>query len=43
MQNYQKNVMGGDVDLEALVKGIIETCTQVDTGEPSDIAPIDFC
>ena len=29
MQGYQKNVMGGDVDLEALVKGIIETCTQV--------------
>ena len=29
IQSYQKNVIGGDVDLEALVKGIIETCTQV--------------
>jgi hypothetical protein len=29
MQGYQKNVMGGDVDLEALVKGIIETSNQV--------------
>jgi hypothetical protein len=29
MQGFQKNVMGGDVDLEALVKGIIETTSQV--------------
>ena len=29
MQGFQKNVMGGDVDLEALVKGIIETTNQV--------------
>ena len=29
MQGFQKNVMGGDVDLEALVKGIIETTKQV--------------
>jgi len=29
IQGYQKNVMGGDVDLETLVKGITETCTQV--------------
>ena len=29
MQGYQKNVMGGDVDLEALFKGIIETSNQV--------------
>jgi hypothetical protein len=29
VQGYQKNVMGGDIDLEALVKGIIETTNQV--------------
>ena len=29
IQGYQKNVMGGDVDLEALFKGIIETSNQV--------------
>jgi uncharacterized protein YyaL (SSP411 family) len=29
MQGFQKNVMGGDVDLEALVHGIIETTKQV--------------
>ena len=29
MQGYQKNVMGGDVDLGVLVKGIIETTNQV--------------
>lgn len=29
MQVFQKNVMGEDVDLEALVKGIIETTNQV--------------
>lgn len=29
MQGYQKNVMGEDVDLEALFKGIIETSNQV--------------
>jgi len=29
MQGYQKNVTGGDVDLEVLVKGIIETSNQV--------------
>jgi hypothetical protein len=32
IQGYQKNVMGGDVDLEALVKGIMATCTQVNVG-----------
>jgi hypothetical protein len=32
IQGYQKNVMGGDVDLEALVKGIMATCTQVNGG-----------
>ena len=29
IRGYQKNVIGGDVDLESLVNGIIETCTQV--------------
>jgi uncharacterized protein YyaL (SSP411 family) len=29
VQGYQKNIMGGDVDLEALVNGIIETSKQV--------------
>ena len=33
MQSYQKNVMGSDVDLEALVKGIMDTCTQVKRGD----------
>jgi hypothetical protein len=32
IQGYQKNVMGGDVDLEALVKGIMAACTQVNVG-----------
>jgi hypothetical protein len=32
IQGYQKNVMGGDVDLEALIKGIMATCTQVNGG-----------
>ena len=33
MQSYQKNVMGADVDLEALVKGVMGTCTQVKSGD----------
>lgn len=33
MQSYQKNVMGSDVDLGALVKGIMDTCTQVKRGD----------
>jgi hypothetical protein len=32
MQSYQKNVMGSDVDFEVLVKGIMDTCTQVNVG-----------
>lgn len=32
MQSYQKNVMGSDVDFEVLVKGIMDTCTQVNGG-----------
>jgi len=32
MQSYQKNIMGSDVDLEALFKGIMDTCTQVNGG-----------
>jgi hypothetical protein len=32
IQGYQKNVMGEDVDLEALIKGIMATCTQVNGG-----------
>lgn len=32
MQSYQKNIMGSDVDLEALFKGIMDTCSQVNGG-----------
>jgi predicted transglutaminase-like cysteine proteinase len=32
MQSYQKNVMGSDVDFEVLVKGVMDTCTQVNGG-----------
>ena len=32
MQSYQKNVMGSDVNFEVLVKGIMDTCSQVNGG-----------
>jgi len=33
MQGYQKNILGGDVDLQELVKGIKESCDQVQGGD----------
>jgi len=33
MQGYQKNIFGGDVDLQELVKGIKESCDQVQGGD----------
>jgi len=33
MQGYQKNILGGEVDLQELVKGIKESCDQVQGGD----------